>query len=121
MDGRPAWSDFQSAGLATAARLQVGTRHKEQRSGRKATLKHKQRLLLAKEATVSDAKELLDLERGVCLRQENVRDEDGFRFSRAMLSEPLWKFSRGCRLQLCLQEARLGVKQETKDSKGPAV
>jgi len=73
--------------------------------GKTSTLAENQRLLLPKDATVKDARVAMENERGGRqMRQQDVRDEDGFRFSEPMQTEPLWKFSNGCRLTLSFQD-----------------
>ena len=72
--------------------------------GKTATLAENQRLLLDKNVTVADAKKAMEEERGKSMRQEDVRDENGFRFSKAMMTEPLWNFSNGCQLMLSFQD-----------------
>jgi hypothetical protein len=73
--------------------------------GKTASLAENQRLLLSKSATVAEARAAFERERGKKMRQSDVRDEDGFRFSEEMQKEPLWKFSNGCRLTLSFQDS----------------
>ena len=87
--------------------------------GKTAMLADSQRLLLHKNATLADAKKAMEEERGNPMRQEDVCDENGFRFSKAMLSEPLWKFSNGCQLTLSFQDDwRKEVGKDAKDIRG---
>ena len=64
-----------------------------------------QRFLLSKNATVAEARAAFEQERGKPMRQSDVRDEDGFRFSEGRQKEPLWKFSSACRLTLSVQDS----------------
>lgn len=73
--------------------------------GKTATLAENQRFLLSKNATVAEARAAFEQERGKPMRQSDVRDEDGFRFSEGMQKEPLWKFSSACRLTLSFQDS----------------
>ena len=84
--------------------------------GKSSSLAENQRLLLPKHLTVVDARLAMEAERGAPMRQESVRDENGFRFSKSMLNEPLWKFSNGCKLNLSFQDD--WSKEVGKDFKG---
>ena len=68
--------------------------------GKAKSLAEKQRVLLPRDQTVVHARDAFTSERGAEMRQTDVRDEYGYRFSKHMLGQPLWKFSGGCKLTL---------------------
>ena len=64
------------------------------------SLSAKHRVILPRDATLTDAQKRLELEMGGPIRQKTAKDEDGYNFSQLDMHQPLWKFSNQCRLSI---------------------